>query len=80
MRVLVDDARRSKLVRHRFEKETGLSPLAVTAKDAEEQTAKGYIMSAQRRIFAQIHLFDFRDQPFAVGDVELGRGKPPRNQ
>jgi hypothetical protein len=41
-RVSVDDAWRSKSVRHRFEKETGLSPLAVTAKDAEEQTAKGY--------------------------------------
>jgi hypothetical protein len=41
-RLSLDDAWRSEALRHRFEKETGLSPLGVTARDAEEQTARGY--------------------------------------
>lgn len=41
-RLLLDDAWRSEPLRRRFENETGLSPLAVTARDAEDQTARGH--------------------------------------
>ena len=41
-RLSVDDAWRSEAVRHQFETETGLSPLARTPRDAEKQTARGY--------------------------------------
>jgi hypothetical protein len=41
-RLSLDDAWRSASLRRRFEDESGLSPLAVTARDVEEQTARGH--------------------------------------
>jgi hypothetical protein len=41
-RLSLDDAWRSEPLRRTFENETGLSPLAVTTRDAEDQTARGH--------------------------------------
>jgi hypothetical protein len=57
-RLSVDDAWRSEALRQKFEAETGLSPLAVTARGVEEEAARGYTAKYHEKfiVWATRHL------------------------